>query len=449
MDRFHRRHVRSQRDGTGTNEIEILAASKGGAKTARCRSNGILVHSRVDPLAEARRIARQFLDSGSRRCLIFGFGLGHHVRAILAASGKAVEWVSVFEFNPSLFAAAMSASDLTGLIEDPRVSLHLPNSTREFAKAIVELEDEDYRHVYHRPSLRIAPESMKEAVDIVEGLSIEQINTERRLCEMEENRERNRTAVESVPGVESLFGRGQGRAAVIVAAGPSLDTTMPHLRRLNGNAAVIAVNAVFRKLMASGIRPYAVVCIESRPEIVGDFEGLWESEVPLIFLPTTQYRVVARYRGPKIVAYPEGDLATTAFAREFPKGRLASGLGSAVGSAIDLAIKMDANPILFTGLDLAFTGRRPYCDDVETGGNLRATGGPFTRNVPAVGGGLVPTSPAFYHVLQAIERLILEEKQRCIDRLFIDATGGGARIDGARIMAFEQISAVLGMEMNR
>ena len=387
LARIHRRHVSSQMDGPGTNEIEILEASKGGAKTARCRSSGMLVHSRVDPLAEARRIARQVLDTGDRRFLIFGFGLGHHVRALLAASGGEVEAVIVFEFSPSLLVAAMRASDLTDLIEDLRVSLHLPRSTLEFAKAIMELEHVNYRHFYHRPSLRVAPGSLKEAVDIVEGLSVEQINTDRRLREMEENRERNRTAVASAPGVETLFGRGRGRGAVIVAAGPSLDTTMPHLHRLNGNVAVIAVNAVFRKLTASGIRPHAVVCIESRPEIMGDFEGLWESDVPLIFLPTTQYRVVARYRGPKIVAYPEGDLATNAFAREFPKGRLASGLGSAAGSAIDLAIRMDANPILFTGLDLAFTGRRPYCENVETGESLRATGGPFTRNVPAVGGG--------------------------------------------------------------
>ena len=58
----------------------------------------------------------------------------------------------------------------------------------------------------------------------------------------------------------------------------------------------------------------------------------------------------------------------------------------------------------------------------------------------------MPTSPAFYHALQAIERLILEEKQRCIDRLFIDATGGGARIDGTRIIPLEEISAVLGSQ---
>jgi len=446
LDRLRRQAVNSQRDGPGTtDDIEIMEAAIGGGKTARCLHCGVLVHSRVDPLAEARRIARQILNTDSRRFLIFGFGLGYHIQEILAASGE-VEEVTVFGFNPALLTAAMRAVDLTGLIGDSRMSLHLPCSAEEFAAEIMELQHVNYRHFYHRPSLRIAPASMQEAVDIVEGLSVEQMNADRRMHEMEENRERNRAAVAAARGVETLFGRGRGKGAVVVAAGPSLDTTMSHLHNLNGNAAVIAVNAIFRKLMASGIRPHAVVCIESRPEITADFEGLWEGDVPLIFLPTTQYRVVARYGGPKIVAYPEGDLATDALARDFPKGRLASGLGSAAGSAIDLAIKMDANPIIFTGLDLAFTGRRSYCDDVKADESLRAAGGPFTRKVPAVGGGLVRTSPAFYHALQAIERLIIEEKQRCLDRIFIDATGGGARIDGSRIMPLEEISAALGRE---
>ena len=443
LRRLRHRRWEPGREGTDTMEVELLDAVTDGIRTARGCRTGALVHSRFDPRAEAEEIARQALASGARRFLVFGFGLGYHIQSLLA-SHDGVDEAAVFEFNPALLEAAMQAGDLTELFRDPRLHLHLPESTEAFAKEILELHHTEYQLLYHRPSLHLTPESMRAAVDIVEGLSVEKMNVVRRSNEMEENRQANRGAVMAAPGVETLFGRLRGRGAIVVAAGPSLDKTLADLSLFRGQVAVIAVNAIFRKIVNAGLRPSVVVCVESRPEIVNDFEGLWGSDVPLVFLPTTQHRVVSRYEGPKIVAYAEGDRTLGPWARSFPKGRLKSGLGSASGTAIDLAIKMKANPILFTGLDLAFTDRRSYCRGVFAKESLRATGGPYTREVPAVGGGKVATSLAFHHARLAIENLILQVKMEDINRIFIDATDGGARIAGTRVMSLQAVSAALG-----
>jgi hypothetical protein len=152
-----------------------------------------------------------------------------------------------------------------------------------------------------------------------------------------------------------------GLPAVIVGAGPSLDGRLPELAAIADRAVIIACAAAARPLAAAQIAPHVIVSVDPTEA----------SAMHLLGLPSRSSWLVG-----------EGSLhpsAFTAFDRRvftfnlsdhhpwpwlrsvgLKRGRIQT-WGSSATSALDLALKMGCSPILFAGLDFAFTGGRPYC----------------------------------------------------------------------------------------
>jgi len=101
----------------------VVEASKRGAPTASVAVAGsdrrLYLHSRVDPEAEAKRLA-DGVEIGEAFCYIVGgFGLGHHVRA-LHARLKGDAFLIVAEPNLQLLRAAFETIELADLFAADR-----------------------------------------------------------------------------------------------------------------------------------------------------------------------------------------------------------------------------------------------------------------------------------------------------------------------------------------
>ena len=259
---------------------------------------------------------------------------------------------------------------------------------------------------------------------------------------------RNVAAIASQPEVSRLENAAGGVAAIIVAAGPSLDRSMSALREVQGKALIIAVDTALRPLLAGGIRPHAVVAVDP-----GEANGRHLLDLP----PCEETFLVS-----------EGSLepsAVTAFAgRTFffsvsehqpwpwlgqmmaSVGRLRA-FGSVLTSAFDLALTMGADPIVFVGADLSYPDQRPYCRGVSFEEDWRGRerwGESLARQwqeaidqwplllEPDVSGRPVRTAPH----LVAFRNWLLEQMRRHPRRRFINAGGAGI-LAGAGV---EQIS---------
>jgi hypothetical protein len=161
--------------------------------------------------------------------------------------------------------------------------------------------------------------------------------------------------------VRALTGIGAGRAAIIVAAGPSLDTNIHTLVPCLERGLVIACDTAARPLALTGVDPDFIVASDPSPA----------NAAHLAALPVRRSWLVA-----------EGSLHPSAFAgfdrRTFAfrvsthepwpwlesigldRGVLGT-WGSVATSAFSLAVLLGCDPIVFVGADLAFTGNRPYC----------------------------------------------------------------------------------------
>ena len=94
-------------------------------------------------------------------------------------------------------------------------------------------------------------------------------------------------------------------------------------------------------------------------------------------------------------------------------------------TALDFCIKMGVRRIVFLGLDLAFTGGRSHQGLKEK--NMTAQSELYVTDID---GNEIPTSRNLNHYRLWIERRIARAKQEKLPIEFIDASEGGARVEG-------------------
>ena len=176
----------------------------------------------------------------------------------------------------------------------------------------------------------------------------------------------NLPAIATEPGVSRLAGCARGLPAVIVAAGPSLDASIPALREVAGKVVMLAVDTALRPLLAAGIHPHAVVAVdpsEANGRHLTDLASC--DETYFVSEGSIDPPAVEAFRG-RTFFFDVSDHQPWPWLREIgvEGGRLRA-WGSVLTSAFDLALTIGANPIVFVGADLSYPQERPYCRGVS------------------------------------------------------------------------------------
>ncbi len=409
---------------------------------ATLRVNGVAVASGVDPRAEGGKFAAA--AEGMFHVLVYGFGLGYHLEALLAS--PAMQKLVVVEANPKLMRAALDSRDLSTVLGDPRLLLIAADTEAAAAARLAELlaTGEEYEILIHQPSFRLLPESFTNLRNILET-----IQSERRFASFFREQERrniitNIPAIAASPGVAPLFSAFAGKPAVVAGAGPSLDRALRHLDRLQNRAHIIAVDTAAAVLARNGIRFHAVISADPQPMSVFHFAG-GMPDAPLIFLPTTHPAVVAMYRGRRYLMLQERHSLFAGAERLLP-GQGSSGTGGSVSClALDMLLRAGAGPLFFAGQDFAFPHGMPYNRDTlaqyatdlplsaagERGMLDEALGFAPPVTVPLEGGGEGGTGANLRGYLQSFNELIAAAPRT----RFFNLDSRGAAIRGCRNLA--------------
>ncbi len=406
------------------------------------RVNGVAVASGVDPRAEGGKFAAA--ADGKHRVLVYGFGLGYHLEALLAS--PALQKLAVVEANPKLMRAALQSRDLAAVLGDPRLSLIAADAEEPVVARLAELlaSGGDYEILIHQPSFRLLPESFAHLRNILET-----IQSGRRYAAFFREQERrnivaNIPAIAASPGVRRLFAAFAGKPAVVAGAGPSLDRALRHLDRLQHRAHIIAVDTAAAVLARNGIRSHAVISADPQPMSVFHLAA-GMPDAPLIFIPTTHPAVVAMYQGRRYLMLQERH-TLFAGAEALLPGRGSSGAGGSVSClALDMLVRAGAGPLFFAGQDFAFSNGMPYNRDTlaeyATEAPLYAAGGRGMLDeafgfaphltVPLEGGGEGVTGANLRGYLQTFNELIAAAHRT----RFFNLDSRGAVIRGCRNLA--------------
>lgn len=431
-----------------TRTIEFLSSRSGQLTACLKRVDGsrVTLHSTFDPVSEAVRLVEGYKEeiASAAVVVVLGLGLGYHVD-VLCRYIRGSARVLVVEQNEDLIRyyaqKAGSLLDrrvvLTPVVDDIRVILHAcRRGLSEGGGCVV---------IKHPPSFSLDPEfygfAFERIRDYLLTLLVD-INTSLSIgTSIQSNTLKNLSRFMSDPGVDTLAGSFKDRPAIIVAAGPSLAKNVKFLHSARDRAVLIAVGTSLRPLHQEGIDPDFVVSLDPSVANYRLFAAAGPGDSYLCYEPQTHPDILTLFEERRFCFFSFNDHLRLLLRKMLPdKGSLPPG-GSVAITAYGLARLLGANPIIFVGQDLAYTGGYTHARGTVYENQRVASEGLI--EVPAIGGGKVCTSPALKSFLIRFEELFLQDT----GRLIIDATEGGALKRGTQVMKLSEAIDVYCKEM--
>lgn len=183
----------------------------------------------------------------------------------------------------------------------------------------------------------------------------------------------------------SLF---QNVPAVICGAGPSLEKDLPTLQKLENRALVISCGSAIGALTAHAVFPHLAIAIDPNFEEYLRFIDGFGFEVPLFYVSRVHPLVFATCNGPLSYVHTLSGGRLEAWVQKklgmnpppFPSYCDVEGM-SVTTMAVEFAYSMGCNPIILSGVDLAFVDRLPYASGVIPRPSMKIEGEAFDCRV--------------------------------------------------------------------
>jgi hypothetical protein len=248
---------------------------------------------------------------------------------------------------------------------------------------------------------------------------------------------RNLSTIAAEGDAAALGETTRGVPAIVVAAGPSLDVDTARIRAVGDRAIVIAVDTALRPLLRAGLAPHLVVTVDP-----SEVNGRHLRHLPdpgrtwLVAEGSVDGRVFGQFAG-RSFTFKVSHHHPWPWLEQLGLGRgNLKAWGSVLISAVDLAVRMGCNPVVFAGADLAYSGDRTYCRGTafEAEWARRVAGG---RSLPdvwhasiaarapveveGIGGRPVRTTKT----LLSFRDAVLSQAKDAHDREFVNATDAG------------------------
>lgn len=244
----------------------------------------------------------------------------------------------------------------------------------------------------------------------------------------DDNYRRNSERFKSSPpkGVKGNFEEAfLNMPGFLVAAGPSLDKNIEHLKLIKGKCPIFTVDGALPSLIKSGIRPDFVISVEGDAEVGWFWEDLDTKGLTLICSTVSSPDALETWQGD--VYFTNAWISDTG---EYDLGKLWSG-GNVSTVMMSFAVGMCfINPTIFVGHDFSFKEKDPGFYFPENGVPVMEEQANRiihnSRAVTDINGDKVYTTPDLLHACNWTEQALLRIYQLERDyTVFVNATEGG------------------------
>jgi hypothetical protein len=374
-----------------------------------------------------------------------GLGLGYQVDyyTLSLTQSLNLKKAIIIEGDLHLFKKALETTDLTPLLDSPDIEFYIGLEPEEIGRklfhylgrnALINLMKTFKMVIMPACILLSGPyfQRVKQAIADACERTVQTIGNDPfdALLGLENTLKNLPTTLQN-PGINLLFRRFKNRPGVVIATGPSLRKNMHLLKGIYDRALLISVDASLKVLMEQEIKPHLVTSIERLPGIsrlVENIRGL--DEVYYTPCDLVVPEALDAYQGPKIMVsrnYSYYDWLG------IDKGQLSMGPSTA-NLAFKIAEVLGCNPIILVGQDLAF-GPEGFTHAAGALPNQRMEKTPDSeiREVMGNDGQPIRTTNAWFDMLKWYEKDIASYPGTCIN-----ATEGGAHIDGSVIMPLQE-----------
>ncbi len=354
------------------NRVSVFPSASG-LPTARFEkdSSALALHSRYDPLKEARQALKKNDPVGADYFVFLGFGLGYNLDALLEDNADPANHYFIIEANLEILRAAFEARDLGAILSLPHMHFAWPAAGTELAEQWRRFFDpvQAQKNIYitHLPSVSLNADLYKAAVEMIQSQIFQTYTDINTLVDKAEaflnNFVENLPKAARAPGIAKFAGKFSGIPAVIVSAGPSLDKNIHELRGWEEKALILSTDTALKPLLAAGIDPHFVLTGDPSPVNYRHIQGAQSRKSFLVAEATAYPAAFDEFEGRTLSCIFESSSLRTLSDLLGNKGTLRA-WGSVATMALDFALLLQCNPIIFIGQDLAYTDGRTYCSGV-------------------------------------------------------------------------------------
>jgi len=246
----------------------------------------------------------------------------------------------------------------------------------------------------------------------------------------------------------------KAKSAIVVSTGPSLTKQLPLLKKYADKASIFCVDGSYAILAKAGIKPDFVLSLE-RIDFTSEFFnndfGDFDKDILFILCSVTHPKTLAYLEKNKreymLVSRP---LLFALFLNLPLFGYLGTG-HSVANMAFELACALKHEEVIFIGQDLAYANDgSSHPSSYQYGANSDSIEHKSDEKVLAYGGkDYVSTQLSWNLFRQALQRDIALVKTTLKTRV-INATEGGARIEGTEEVPFKQVcEKILAQNLNK
>ena len=434
--------------------VAIKSAHPSGVPNILHRPSMSKMYNDYDPIGACKRQIERMKFYKYNVVVILGFGLGMHIAALsqeheIPSNGM----IFLVEPNLDIFLLALEVVDCTNLIASKSVIFLLDGME----------PDEIYLKIYDVFLISDAKYYIK-AVNFIENkfslrmnqkyifMIIDKFKSALRECLLHYGNDPsdslvgisqtflNIKEIVEYPGIKNLKDAFKGKTGVVVATGPSLHKNVHLLEKIKDNVVIVSADSSLTILLNMGIKPHFVTCLERIIETSKLFENIRkedvDDEVYLAACPVVRPETYQNFKGNRRICVYRS-FATFEWLN-IERGILNIGPSSA-NMAFSILKYMGCTNIILIGQDLAFGeddsshaegthyGSRQHEDkSIEADLEVRIT----------LEGNYKPKITSTDTWLRFLKFYIKDISE--YDGNTINATEGGAKIHGTKLMSFQE-----------
>ena len=165
----------------------------------------------------------------------------------------------------------------------------------------------------------------------------------------------------------ALFGKFKGIPAIICGAGPSLEKQIERLGSLKDNALIFAGGSALNGLMVKGLLPHFGAGIDPNDTQVLRLKETAHTNIPFFYRTRMHVEAARKIPGDRLYISGAGgyDIADYYEKKFGLEAEFLDEGHNVVNFCTEIATRMGCNPIIYVGMDLAFTGMKAYSSGID------------------------------------------------------------------------------------
>ena len=341
-----------------SNEIEFETAKNGSLSAKR---KNLLLHSKYNPEKEADSLVNGFDSEKKDTAIFLGFGLGYGPIEF-ARKFSEPTLIIIEEDTPSFF-SALNAIDWSPVFEHKKL-IFIIGASIEQTGALISNCSYSKTHIFKTKSHTAHNQEYFDSIEnvIFQNKQKEEVNTntlEKFSRLWLSNSCKNLDYIEKLDGVNKFLNKASGIPFVIIAAGPTLEKILPHLKEIKDRAIIVCVDTALHSCLEFNIEPDFIILADPQYYCSLHLEFL-KSPKSILVTEIAVYPSVFRFQCKEIVLFSSMFPIGKFFENNTnKKGLLAAG-GSVTTTAWDFARMCGTSEIYLAGMDLGFPNKETH-----------------------------------------------------------------------------------------